>query len=172
MGVMSSTSPIRTARVVSDAAKPGLLFVPSNADGDQLVTTLVGELGTLSTMTMLSSGIASHFRSGVNDFIDFPGVRHLVTSEDASGAHVGVHLFEVSDAIFRDPSAHRLHDECFGPVALIVRYGNGAAWLNNNKNNVMLTGIFRSAASLTWRPPQQENSPRADSWYLGANIPG
>jgi len=28
--------------------KPGLLFIPSNADGDQLVTTLVGELRTLS----------------------------------------------------------------------------------------------------------------------------
>ena len=107
--------------------KPGLLFVPSTSDGDQLVATLVGELGTLSTMTMLSSGIAAHFRSGVSDLHGVSGVRHLVSSDDGTGAHVGAHLFEVSDALFRDPSAHRLHEECFGPVALIVRYGNSAA---------------------------------------------
>jgi NADP-dependent aldehyde dehydrogenase len=107
--------------------KPGLLFIPSNRDGDELVATLVGELRTLSPMTMLSSGIASHFRSGVSELHDVPGVRHLVTSDDGAGAHVGAQLFEVSDATFRDPSAHRLHDECFGPLALIVRYGNSAA---------------------------------------------
>lgn len=107
--------------------KPGLLFIPSSTDGDQLVATLASELRTLSTMTMLSSDIASHFRSGVSDFRDVPGVRPIVTSDDGTGAHVGAQLFEVSDALFRDPSAHRLHDECFGPLALIVRYGNSAA---------------------------------------------
>jgi NADP-dependent aldehyde dehydrogenase len=107
--------------------KPGLLFVPSNADGDQLVSTLAGELRALSTMTMLSSDIASHFRSGVGDFADTPGVRHLVMSNAGTGSHVGAQLFEVSDALFRDSSAHRLHEECLGPLALIVRYGNSAA---------------------------------------------
>jgi len=134
--------------------KPGLLFIPSNADGDQLVTTLVGELRTLSTMTMLSSGIASHFRSGVSDLSNIPGVHHLVTSDDGAGAHVGAHLFEVSDAIFRDPSAHRLHDECFGPLALIVRYGNSAALataLEAAEPSLTLS-VFRGATDpdLTW----------------------
>jgi NADP-dependent aldehyde dehydrogenase len=107
--------------------KPGLLFVPANADGDELVATLVDELRALSSMTMLSSGIASQYRAGVSGVADVPGVRHLVMTEEGAGAHVGAHLFEVSDAIFRDPSAHRLRDECFGPLALIVRYGNSAA---------------------------------------------
>jgi NADP-dependent aldehyde dehydrogenase len=121
--------------------KPGLLFVPSNADGDRLVATLVDELRTLSAMTMLSSAIASQFRSGVSDFDGIPGVRHLVTSDDGAGAHVGAHLFEVSDALFRDPSMRRLHEECFGPLALIVRYGNSAA---------LATALEAAAPSLTF----------------------
>ncbi|MGB8179855.1 MAG: aldehyde dehydrogenase (NADP(+)) [Acidimicrobiales bacterium] len=121
--------------------KPGLLFVPSNADGDQLVATLVEELRALSAMTMLSSGIASQFRSGVSDFDAIPGVRHLVASDDGTGAHVGAHLFEVSDTIFRDPSMRRLHEECFGPLALIVRYGNSAA---------LATALAAAAPSLTF----------------------
>ena len=134
--------------------KPGLLFVPSNADGDQLVATLVGELRTLSSMTMLSSTIASHFRSGVSEFDGVPGVRHVVTSDDGTGAHVGAHLFEVSDAVFRDPSAHRLHDECFGPLALVVRYGNSAALATalHAAQPSLTFSVFRGATDpdLTW----------------------
>jgi NADP-dependent aldehyde dehydrogenase len=137
--------------------KPGLLFVPSNADGDQLVSTLVSELRALSPMTMLSSAIASHFRSGVSDFDAAPGVRHLVSSEVGADAHVGAHLFEVSDAIFRDPSAHRLHEECFGPLALIVRYGNNAALATAlEAADASLTfSVFRGASDpdLTWLLP-------------------
>jgi NADP-dependent aldehyde dehydrogenase len=90
---------------------------------------------------MLSSAIASQFRSGVSDFDGIPGVRHLVTSDDGAGAHVGAHLFEVSDALFRDPSVRRLHEECFGPLALIVRYGNSAA---------LATALEAAAPSLTF----------------------
>lgn len=102
--------------------KPGLFFVPSDSHGDELVATLAAELQKLSTMTMLSTGIATQFRSGVSDFEGVPGTRHVVESPDDGGASVGAQLFEVSADTFRDPSAHRLHDECFGPVALVVRY--------------------------------------------------
>ncbi len=102
--------------------KPGLFFVPSDSYGDELVATLAADLEKVSTMTMLSNGIAAQFRSGVSDFEGVPGTRHVVTSSDNGGANVGAQLFEVSADTFRDPWAHRLHEECFGPVALVVRY--------------------------------------------------
>jgi NADP-dependent aldehyde dehydrogenase len=86
------------------------------------VATLAADLEKVSTMTMLSNGIAAQFRSGVSDFEGVPGTRHVVTSSDNGGANVGAQLFEVSADTFRDPWAHRLHEECFGPVALVVRY--------------------------------------------------
>ncbi len=104
--------------------KPGLLFVPSGEAGDDLVTALVDELQGQSAMTMLSDSIASHFRLGVAEFENVPGVHSLVTHDDAEGAHVGARLFEVTSDRFADPSAPRLRDECFGPVALVVRYDN------------------------------------------------
>jgi NADP-dependent aldehyde dehydrogenase len=136
--------------------KPGLMFVPSTPGGDQLVASLAEELRALSTMTMLSSDIASHFHSGVADYDKVPGVRRLVTSQVGEGAHVGANLFEVSDALFRDPSAHRLHDECFGPVALVVRYGNSAA---------LAAAITAAAPSLTFSVFRGETDPDL-AWLL------
>lgn len=102
--------------------KPGLFFVPADGNGDEIVTVLAAELEKLSTMTMLSAGIAAQFRSGVRDFDEFPGVRHVVTTAEAEGAQAGAQLFEVDATVFGDPRALRLHEECFGPMALVVRY--------------------------------------------------
>ncbi|MGH3733473.1 MAG: aldehyde dehydrogenase (NADP(+)) [Acidimicrobiales bacterium] len=102
--------------------KPGLLFVPANANGDTVVASLVGELQKLPTLIMLSDAIAAQFRSGVSGYEDAPGVAHTMSSPEGEGAHVGAQLFEVSAENFRDPSASHLRDECFGPLALVVRY--------------------------------------------------
>ncbi|MGA2124399.1 MAG: aldehyde dehydrogenase family protein, partial [Acidimicrobiales bacterium] len=104
--------------------KPGLLFVPGGDAGDQLVNALVDELRDQSAMTMLSDSIASHFRLGVAEYESVPGVRSLVTHDDGEGAHVGAQLFEVTSDTFADAHAPRLRDECFGPLALVVRYDN------------------------------------------------
>jgi len=44
--------------------KPGLIFVPRGESGDALVAATIEALSSLGTFTMLSSGIADHFRRG------------------------------------------------------------------------------------------------------------
>ncbi len=102
--------------------KPGLLFIPQDEHGDQLVSAMVDSLNKLSPMTMLSGPIADHFRSGTVVIGGVDGNNHLVGEEDSDGARVSAQLFEVPARVFADPSSQALRDECFGPLAVIVRY--------------------------------------------------
>jgi NADP-dependent aldehyde dehydrogenase len=102
--------------------KPGLLFVPEDDHGDELVRTMVDSLNQLSPMTMLSSSIADHFRSGTITIDGVDGNNHLVGDENADDAQVTAQLFEVPARVFADPSSQALREERFGPLAVIVRY--------------------------------------------------
>ena len=75
--------------------KPGLLFIPQDEHGDQLVSAMVDSLNKLSPMTMLSGPIADHFRSGTVVIGGVDGNNHLVGEEDSDGARVSAQLFEV-----------------------------------------------------------------------------
>jgi NADP-dependent aldehyde dehydrogenase len=102
--------------------KPGLLFVPQDDHGDELVTAMVDALNQLSPMTMLSDSIADHFRSGTITIDGVDGNNHLVGDDSSEGAEVSAQLFEVPARVFADPSSQALRDERFGPLAVIVRY--------------------------------------------------
>jgi NADP-dependent aldehyde dehydrogenase len=104
--------------------KPGLLFVPQNADGDELVSALVTSLEKMTSMTMLSEGIAQQFRSGTTTIAGIDRNHHLVgaQSEEARDANVSPQLFEVPAALFADASSRPARDECFGPLAVVIRY--------------------------------------------------
>ena len=103
--------------------KPGLLFVPVGDAGDSLVAAAINALKELDGFTMLSSGIADHFRRGVDD-IAATGAHVLVESDKGEGAHTASQLFEVDGDSFRSAGAYALREECFGPLALVVRYGS------------------------------------------------
>ncbi|MGC2485881.1 MAG: aldehyde dehydrogenase (NADP(+)) [Acidimicrobiales bacterium] len=120
------TAASMTLGVGQFCTKPGLLFVPSGSSGDDLVATLVDALEAQSPMTMLSDSIASHFRTGIAEFENVPGVQSLVVHPDGEGAQAGAQLFEVTAASFANGTTTRLREECFGPVALVVRYDNRA----------------------------------------------
>jgi NADP-dependent aldehyde dehydrogenase len=106
--------------------KPGLLFVPQNDDGDELLNTLVSSLEKMTSMTMLSAGIAQQFRSGVVTIEGVDGNHHVVSGANApnDGAEVNPQLFEVPAELFADPSSRELRDERFGPLAVVIRYQN------------------------------------------------
>ncbi|MHB8378892.1 MAG: aldehyde dehydrogenase (NADP(+)) [Acidimicrobiales bacterium] len=103
--------------------KPGLLFIPQDPSGDVLVTSLVGALNELSPMTMLSEGITDHFRSGSVAIANVDGNNRLVGRDD-NGTSVSAQLFEVPAVVFADPRSAALREECFGPLAIVVRYLN------------------------------------------------
>ncbi len=102
--------------------KPGLVFVPSTDGGDDVVAALVEATGELSPMTMLSSGIAEHFRAGLGALRELPLCRQLVVGADGDDAQVAAQLFEVRADDFATSSARALREECFGPTALVIRY--------------------------------------------------
>jgi len=102
--------------------KPGLLFVPQDEHGDELVSAMVDSLNQLSPMTMLSGSIADQFRSGTVTIDGLDGNNHLVGDAESDGADVTAQLFEVPARVFADPSSQPLRDERFGPLAVIVRY--------------------------------------------------
>jgi NADP-dependent aldehyde dehydrogenase len=110
--------------------KPGLLFVPTGAEGDSLVSTLVGELEKLPEFTMLSVGIARNFRVGVEAIGAVTGARALLRQELGDEAATSAQLFEVGATTFTEPGASALREECFGPLALVVRYDSPAQLRN------------------------------------------
>jgi NADP-dependent aldehyde dehydrogenase len=101
--------------------KPGLIFVPAGEAGDTVVAAIVASLEGLDEFTMLSAGIADHFRRGV-DAIASLSARPLVQLDKGNDAHTSCQLFEVDAESFRSPGAYALREECFGPLALVVRY--------------------------------------------------
>jgi NADP-dependent aldehyde dehydrogenase len=102
--------------------KPGLFFVPAGAGGDALVAAAVSALDDLEGFTMLSAGIAQNFRVGTRSIKAFEGVRALVHSDLGHDATTSAQLYEVDAATFAAPGAGTLREECFGPLALVVRY--------------------------------------------------
>jgi NADP-dependent aldehyde dehydrogenase len=73
-------------------------------------------------MTMLSGGIAEHFRSGTVTIAGVDGNNHLVGDTKVDGTSVTAQLFEVPARVFSDSSSRALREECFGPLAVVVRY--------------------------------------------------
>ena len=51
-------------------------------------------------------------------------MRALVQADAGGDAHAAAQLYEVDAARFVGRDAYALREECFGPVALIVRYGS------------------------------------------------
>ncbi|HEY5272550.1 MAG TPA: aldehyde dehydrogenase (NADP(+)) [Acidimicrobiales bacterium] len=102
--------------------KPGLLFIPGGEHGDALVAALVASLRELSPMTMLAPGIASHFRDGARAITAVAGTSLLVGEDLGVGTSVTPQLLEVGAGTFADTGASSLREECFGPLAVVVRY--------------------------------------------------
>ena len=101
--------------------KPGLIFVPTGGDGDDLVEALGAQLGEGGSVTLLSEGIAENFRRGARALERDGGATVLVGETWGGAAHTWARLLEVDAQRFAGERA--LHAECFGPLAVVVRYG-------------------------------------------------
>jgi 2,5-dioxopentanoate dehydrogenase len=105
--------------------KPGLVFLPRNADADVLVEALKTQVEKGAACSMLTEGISKSYRSGIASHAGNGSVATLARSaamnghESTSAAPV---LFEVSGAeLLRKPE---LAGEIFGPTTLLIRYEN------------------------------------------------
>jgi NADP-dependent aldehyde dehydrogenase len=104
--------------------KPGLVFLPNNADADALVDALVLLVRQGPAAPMLTAGICRSYKSGVAERKHHRSVTLLAKPEaEPTGAiQVSPALFETTAAeLLRDPD---LAKEIFGPSTLIVRYAD------------------------------------------------
>ena len=103
--------------------KPGLVLLPQSPDAANLVAELTKRAAALDGFSMLTTGIAEHYRRGLQQRTASKGVSVAYQSERAStGAATTAVLLETeADDLLRDPA---LAEEIFGPTSLVVTYKN------------------------------------------------
>jgi len=104
--------------------KPGLLFVPTDAAGDGVITALVESLEALGTFVMLSDSVAHNFQVGTASMRSVDTARALVGDVTVEQLRASARLFEIDADDFAAPGAEVLREECFGPVAVVIRYSS------------------------------------------------
>lgn len=99
--------------------KPGLVFLPSGEEGDDIIDALVGSLSAMDAAFLLTEGIRDSFVSHVSDVAN-AGADLLVAPHPAAGSAVTPGLAQITAAALR--TSPRALVECFGPATLVVRY--------------------------------------------------
>lgn len=105
--------------------KPGLVFLPHNADADALVAEVEAQVKKASASPMLTEGISKSYRSGIAERQKHGGVETLAQASASNGAKSSYAVPAVMQIegreLIRDP---KLADEVFGPSTLVIRYEN------------------------------------------------
>ena len=104
--------------------KPGLIFVPVGAQGDEFIQTLGENLSAVAALPMLTIGIGENYGKGVTQWQNDDKVETIIAPDldDPQRAHAA--LFQTS---VRELIANRaLMDEVFGPAALVIRFDDDA----------------------------------------------
>ena len=104
--------------------KPGLIFVPTGAPGDQFVEALGEKLKTVAPLPMLTLGIGANYGKGVTQWQSDAEVETVVAPNLDTPQRAHAALFQTSAREFLANSA--LMDEVFGPAALLIRFGDDA----------------------------------------------
>lgn len=100
---------------------PGLVFVESGQGAKTMLKKLTDLIGATPPGTMLTSGLCSAYRRGVEKFSRTTGVEQAAIAKSNPGtgnAEAGATLFVTTARTFL--SNHSLMDEVFGPSTLVV----------------------------------------------------
>jgi acyl-CoA reductase-like NAD-dependent aldehyde dehydrogenase len=98
---------------------PGVILVPQGADGDAFVVTLVDALKAAPTHAMLTEQMRAGFESGRAAWAAHAALRSLLADTAAANEPPRPYLAEAAAATFIADES--LHEEVFGPAALVVR---------------------------------------------------
>jgi 2,5-dioxopentanoate dehydrogenase len=102
--------------------KPGLIYLPRNADADALVAEVKALVEKASLSPMLTEGISKSYRSGIAGRQAQPQVNTVAqASSDGAGNNYAAPVLMEIDAkdLLTNPE---LSTEIFGPSALVIRY--------------------------------------------------
>lgn len=100
--------------------KPGMVFLPNQAETDPLLAELRRLTSESPAMTLLTPGIAANYKKSLQGRRSLAGVemREAAAAQNACGAAAA--LLETDIAAFLDQ--HELSEEVFGPTSLLIRY--------------------------------------------------
>ncbi|SEB25055.1 aldehyde dehydrogenase (NADP(+)) [Variovorax sp. YR216] len=132
---------------------PGVIVVPVGDDGDAFVSALSKALSTQSPHGMLTEGIRSAFDRGVSAWAESPAVRGLLAPARRDAVAPGPFLGEVAARDFIADAS--LHEEAFGPGALVVRVAS------NNQAIEVLQAIGGSLTVTLWGAEGENEEARA-----------
>ncbi len=106
--------------------KPGLVFVADGAGADEFVKVAGDALTDIAAGPMLTSGIAGAFDSATSRTGGTEGVTQVGAGQAPGEVAVSStpRLFETTDAVL--DANPNLHEEMFGPAALVVRVSDPA----------------------------------------------
>jgi len=144
--------------------KPGLIFLLEGNDHG-FIEALNKQMSAAAPFTMLNKTLRDSFCQGATSFTTIPGVKALITGKPDSHASMSAMLFETAaETWLKEP---RLHEEIFGPGALIVRCNSldqllaclpqlggsltGTIHIGKDENTAMLHPILRALESLCGR---------------------
>jgi NADP-dependent aldehyde dehydrogenase len=112
--------------------KPGVVFVPANADGQRLATALAEGTRGYQPGAMLASRIRDAFVAGSSTRAGLAGATELATSPapDGAGFFAPARLVSIAArALLDGPDLDTVFDECFGPLTVLVTYADEAELL-------------------------------------------
>ncbi|AFT86092.1 aldehyde dehydrogenase (NADP(+)) [Paraburkholderia phenoliruptrix] len=103
---------------------PGLLLVRSDEDGERFVVALADALAKQAPHRMLTPAMYAGFEQASRAISGQPGVRTRLAPSAADDAAPAPRLYETTaDRFISQPA---LHEEMFGPAALVVRVHDDA----------------------------------------------
>lgn len=103
--------------------KPGLLFAVAGPALQRFVAAAAAEVEKLPAATMLHSDIKCSYDDGLQNFRRLAGVNVVARGREATGCEATPTLHATNSATFI--ATPRLHEELFGPYALIVECSSG-----------------------------------------------
>lgn len=103
---------------------PGVLLVP---DDSAIVDEISRRLGDVPGAPMLTPGLAAAYANAVGELAGHPGVTLVAGSAEPARDPAPTLLATTVPALLAAPD--ELTRECFGPAALVVRYGSDAELL-------------------------------------------
>jgi NADP-dependent aldehyde dehydrogenase len=101
--------------------KPGLAFIPTGADGDDVVAAMRDAIAGTESMVMLNSTIAASYERNTARLAAATGIQPVARGRTGDGAagFRGTPLLLTTTAAELPPEAT---EEYFGPVAVVARY--------------------------------------------------
>jgi 2,5-dioxopentanoate dehydrogenase len=111
-----------TAGAGQFCTKPGLIFVIGETASDNFIAQLANQMATVPAATMLAVEMQKNFCTTSSAFQKIPGVKTHLAGSTSGFAAMSPMLLEVDSAIWH--AQKELHEEAFGPGALVVRCEN------------------------------------------------